>query len=448
MSERGATVLLWALALLLPLAALVQPSLLPSRSSLPIIEAERHNLILLVTVPGLRADRVHHLGYERQTTPTLDRLAERGISFENFYASSNIAAATLATVHGGRSPVLDGSLDGEPLDPRRDTLASLSRAAGFATYASLADPSLRERGLEHGFQEVAWSAPEDGAEAVISEALRLVDGAPDSRILLWVDLPDLLPPYGGRGFDPRRFAPEMPADFGAAEEPFGFLDAETQARRGWGERERAWLSDRYDAALHELDASLARLLEALDERMLLATASVCVMGTRGELIDDRPDLLAAHGVDLYERSVHVPLVFLVPARHIRGRRVTQLLGAQVLGPTLLAQGPRRPATARWADACADPLGPELQPARKAGARVFSQGPHARRLRGGAHARPRAAQALRASSIKLVHDLELGVAIELYDLERSPDESAGLARPRLAKTLLESALLFAESCASN
>ena len=34
--------------------------------------------VVYITIDSLRADHVGHLGYDRETTPTLDRLAEDG----------------------------------------------------------------------------------------------------------------------------------------------------------------------------------------------------------------------------------------------------------------------------------------------------------------------------------------------------------------------------------
>ena len=83
---------MWLLALTLPIGALVQPWLFPGRSNLPVVPQGIHQPLLLVTIPGLRADRVHHLGYERPTTPNLDKLALHGITITRAYTASNEAA--------------------------------------------------------------------------------------------------------------------------------------------------------------------------------------------------------------------------------------------------------------------------------------------------------------------------------------------------------------------
>ena len=44
--------------------------------------------ILLISIDSLRADHVHSYNYPRETTPTLDRLAQEGTLFENVIAKA------------------------------------------------------------------------------------------------------------------------------------------------------------------------------------------------------------------------------------------------------------------------------------------------------------------------------------------------------------------------
>ena len=53
--------------------------------------------VFLITFDTLRADHVSSHGYPRRTTPFLDRLAERGVHFENAYASMPTTAPAHAS---------------------------------------------------------------------------------------------------------------------------------------------------------------------------------------------------------------------------------------------------------------------------------------------------------------------------------------------------------------
>lgn len=95
--------------------------------------------VVLVTYDSLRADHCGHMGYERDTTPNLDGLADDGVAFENAIAPASRT-----------NPSMAGILTGEPLvvrdrvaNPenarshlkRHGTLAEELREAGYATGA-------------------------------------------------------------------------------------------------------------------------------------------------------------------------------------------------------------------------------------------------------------------------------------------------------------------------
>lgn len=435
MRRRTATALLWALALTLPVGALLQPWLLPSRSALPLIPRGLHTPLLLITVPGLRADRVHHLGYGRETTPSLDRLLRHGVSFTRAYAASNDAGATLAALHAARHPLLNEVLSSDDVLPeQRLTLADRLGPHGYDSLAVLCDPSVAGMGLEQGFQEVIAVPPGGSSDDAFAAALSFIDETPSPSWFVWVDLPDLLPPYGGDFADLRHFAPEIPEGFGS-EVPVSFIDATEQQRRGWGEQQLRWLSDRYDGALHHLDASIGRFLDALDERMALQTMTVCVTGTRGEEISERPGLAAAHGVDLYEPSIHVPLLFRLPAQHVRNRLLDEFARSVDIGPTLLLLALKNGERSEWLGACGKPLLDIMVARQQSIPRAYTQGRHSRRsvdAEAALGSRP-LSQAVRADRFKLVQTLGTGKGIELYDLTKDPAERGSRATTRQVVT---------------
>ncbi len=335
------TGLLVVLALTLPVGILLQPWLLPSRSALPVVLRQLHTPVLLVTVPGLRADRVHHLGAAREATPALDELARHSVSFPMFYADGNEAGTSLAALFTGRCAGQTGVHgEGDRLPPGVETLAERLAADGYATGAVLADPGALGRGFEQGFRTVRALPGADAATA-LDAALQILRDAPAENVFVWADLADLLPPYGGPALDNRVFAPDAPAGFGAAAGDSD-LDAAALVARGWNLREIGWLAARYDAALLALDAALGRCVQTLADEGRLESMVVCVTGTRGERLDDRLGELPwrgfTHGGDLREWSLHVPLLLRLPGQTCRGLLPRRLAQTADLAPTLAEIG--------------------------------------------------------------------------------------------------------------
>jgi arylsulfatase A-like enzyme len=366
--ERLATLALWVLALTLPVGAIAQPWLFPSRSALPAVPLLLDAPVILVTVAGLRADRVHHLGCERAVTPALDDFRRAGASFESAWSSSNDERATVAAILTGLCPAESGVRGPRDSLPNPvQTLGERARDYGYATGAVLANPALIGANLEQGFRHVQ-PLPGASADAAFSAALALLDGPLGSRYVLWIDLGDLLPPYGGAALDLSAVAPDAPTGFGASPADYG-LDEAQRVARGWGDREARWLSLRYDAALTALDAALGRFLAALDERRQLDAAMVIVAGTRGERLDERPGPVGAHGIDLFDPSLHVPLLVRMPARFFAGQLNDRLALSVDIGPTIAELGLHQ----AWTGVRGESLAPALRNHKPVRAALFSEG---------------------------------------------------------------------------
>ena len=71
-------------------------------------EAGRENF-LLITLDTTRADRIGCYGYAGAQTPALDKLAARGVLFENAYAAAPITLPSHATILTGMYPLAHGA---------------------------------------------------------------------------------------------------------------------------------------------------------------------------------------------------------------------------------------------------------------------------------------------------------------------------------------------------
>ncbi len=69
--------------------------------------------LILVLVDTLRADHTSVYGYERDTTPSLRRIAEEGLVFRSHFANAPWTKPSVASIVTGLHPSAHGSREGQ-----------------------------------------------------------------------------------------------------------------------------------------------------------------------------------------------------------------------------------------------------------------------------------------------------------------------------------------------
>lgn len=120
--------------------------------------------IYLITIDALRAEDMSVYGYDRPTTPNLQRFAQHAFVFENFVANSNFTDSATTSIETGKLPwshrvfQLGGFV---PNSQRQETLAAQLHERGY--YTSMISSNLLASPFSHGTTEsydaVAHVAP-------------------------------------------------------------------------------------------------------------------------------------------------------------------------------------------------------------------------------------------------------------------------------------------------
>jgi hypothetical protein len=123
--------------------------------------------IVLMTVDGLRSDRLPAYGGRPGATPNIDALAARGIVFERAYTHSPQTLPAHAALISGQLPFENGVRDegGFALKDQARTMAGLLRNRGFSTGAAVSSFLLRRStGLAQGFSFYDADIPDEPLE--------------------------------------------------------------------------------------------------------------------------------------------------------------------------------------------------------------------------------------------------------------------------------------------
>jgi arylsulfatase A-like enzyme len=281
-------------------------------SAAPKAPARPANLnVVLITVDSLRAD-MPWAGYARPIAPRLTELEGRAVSYTHAYTVSSYTAMSLGGLLGGKLPgemKRDGYFFGTyPASNRM--FPEILQAAGVHTLGAQAHAYFRDVSMSQGFD--AWkivpditfkNTTDENVTAPRQEALAeelLSDPACDmGRFFAWFHFMDPHDEY-------KSHAPEIPP---------------------WGKT----LRDRYDGEVTFTDKYIGKLVDFLASRPWGARTAIVVTADHGEGLGAHGQ--NAHGFDLWETLVRVPLFFVVPGaspRHVDAPR-----GALDLAPTIL-----------------------------------------------------------------------------------------------------------------
>ncbi len=250
--------------------------------------------VLVVAVDGLRADHVGVLGYDRPTTPGLDALADKGVTFEDAFAAAPRARPSHASLLTGCDPYVTQRFLTAGLEARRwnipDAVPRLAvelLAAGYET-AAFADGTALSPGIgfERGFQHVLRIEPEAPLEHTREQVDRLLGWLrPRSRgrWFAYLHLADLERSWKRPDRDWERYFPPRPGR--EAVPPVGSSDevffAVPYSRWRGGSRTLGEYEAAYDGHLVKLDRELADLWAGLRRLGIEETTTIAVVGSHG-----------------------------------------------------------------------------------------------------------------------------------------------------------------------
>ena len=320
--------------------------------------------VLLLVLDTVRAANLSLFGYDRPTTPELERVAQDAAIFDLALSTGPWTLKSHATMFTGLYP---SQIEGDFVRPVRTEspmLAELLRDRGYMTGGFVANLPYTsyESGLNRGFVRYddyrvrrrqillhSWIA-----QTPLYERIRAALAAGTLRDAAWHMREAVLRP--SLEFEPdmfnsitygRRPAAEIADSFlqwqaTVGDRPFfaflNFFDAHAGYIAPTDYLARFALEEnrnlgRYDGAIAYIDGEIGRMLDELEQRGVLDNTIVIVTADHGEHFGERG--LEAHANSLYVPLLHVPLLIRYPKRVPRGLRIATPVTLRDLAATVV-----------------------------------------------------------------------------------------------------------------
>jgi len=304
--------------------------------------------IVIITLDAARPDHFSSYGYERLTTPNIDRLAEHSLVFTNVFALVPNTHQSVPTMVTGLSFLNHGVTEKESvLAQSAKTLAEYLRDAGYRTTCFTATPNnSRSIGTEQGYDEFYELWP---------EVPRATSRTPDylaTRAVEWLGAHDDLRPLHLQLHFVPPHAPYDPAtefDLFTDEAYDGALDGHPKTLQAIDkknlavtESDLAHIVSLYDGNLRAADHAVEKVLQALRSRQRWNDTVVLITSDHGEAFSEHGRML--HNNTVYDEMLRVPFILRLPEGTDPGSvDLDRTATLADIVPTLLAAASMRPA---------------------------------------------------------------------------------------------------------
>jgi len=264
---------------------------------------------LLITVDALRKDHLSYFGYERSTTPFLDKLAEENTVFENCYSASPHTRESIPSILTGKKPekCISGyyNLNSSPI---AEVLPEKVETTGITTGCYLTETEGLDRGIDkfssdylYG-QNLITRQTEYLARIAANQQHRTADklkediisGLESEESFVWTHLMDVHGPYNKYSesfFGERTSSRKLQILFRKALHTPSMMS----------EKDNQKIVDAYDNSLKSLDNRLEDIISEIPE-----DTKVIIVGDHGELLGDKG--LYEHPRRLDDELIEVPLI--------------------------------------------------------------------------------------------------------------------------------------------
>ncbi len=317
-------------------------------------EFEPATNVVLISIDTLRPDHLGCYGYERDTSPTIDRLAAEGVVFENHVSSTSWTLPAHAALFTSLPDSVHGCIDtNRRLGENLPTLAETFKAEGYSTAGFFSGPYLHPAfGLGQGFDIYRDCTAYGGA---------LDDRNPET----WA-MDEGIMRQSHQDVTNPRVTTAVVEWLAEAEEPFflfihlwdvhfDFIPPEPYDRlfdadyEGWVDGKGVFFDDRitasmaprdlehlialYDGEIRWTDDHVKLIVDTLQQQQILDTTVVALTSDHGTEFFEHGDKF--HRKTLFDEVILTPLIIRYPSAIPADKRILQQTRIIDVAPTLL-----------------------------------------------------------------------------------------------------------------
>ncbi len=294
--------------------------------------------IVLITIDTLRADHLSCYGYERNTSPNIDKIAEEGIIYKSAIAPCSWTAPSMASLFTSLYPINHGVRQGIFYKPKETkhiladeltTLAEILKAHGYTTFGVSTNMQLnKKRGFAKGFDYFKCQYKQAFAPSVNKTIFSWEAKIKSSnKFFLWAHYMDPHGPYHARPPWYAQYTSKTSTRLALSgkntdeiKEYIPILKKDPQALSN--------LIAIYDSEINFVDYYIGKLFQRLK---LDNNTLIIITADHGEEFFEHDQF--THGHNLFQETIRIPLIVKLPGNSQK-KVVERLVNLVDIMPTI------------------------------------------------------------------------------------------------------------------
>ncbi len=296
--------------------------------------------VALIVLDTMRVKNLSCYGYEKETTPNIDRVASEGVLFENHFAPGCWTLPSHVSMFTGLYPFTHrADMEHAYLLNEYPTWAEIARQLGYRPAAFNPNNWIQVAQAERGFSQyddcMAPTGYTKGTHFTVERFEQwLANYRGDARpFFTFLNFGDPHLPCWPSDKNRARFLLD-----GVADEEARALDQNPTKRVAglvdWSKRDFALLESLNDGCVADADDRVGSICAALEREGLLNSTMLIITSDHGDIFDEHPPQMA-HTMNVYDACIHVPLIVRLPGVFEGGKRVESLVQNTDYLPTFL-----------------------------------------------------------------------------------------------------------------
>ncbi|MGC9057442.1 MAG: sulfatase, partial [Candidatus Saccharicenans sp.] len=291
---------------------------------------EGPNVIIIIS-DALRPDHLGCYGYNKPTSPNIDKFASESLVFEKAWTTASWTKPAMASLfasmypHEHRAYYWSSVLANKIL-----TIAEIFKNFGYVTLGVQTNPVLaKDYGFGQGFDQYDQMnfARAEEATAQLIKRMKLYK---NKRFFSYIHYYDTHSPYNAPEQYGYKFGAKAGQLFRAGD--FKTIDVRILSLMGISKEDKDGLVGLYDGAINYVDENFKKIIDMLGELNIMKNTIIVFTSDHGEEFFEHGNY--DHGHSLHEEILRIPLIIGYPG-HINGQRISSKVQLVDLLPMII-----------------------------------------------------------------------------------------------------------------